>query len=644
MKFLGQITNVDTLNATATIGATSGTTSAIYSSYTSTPTGITTEQSIAISGVVTSTSSYAYTGATLPLIGVYGSAIYTATSGGIAAGFAGVYGLATISAGAPAVAGTISGVIGAATNASSTAATWVSAITSSYVTNTGAGSIASASGVLVNAISVASTTANYGIYVNNITGSAGTNYAIYTGTGIVKHADNTASTTTTTGALVVAGGVGIGGRLSLAASMGVEILSGAPGTTANTLYNVGGSLYFNGSAVGFTRIPVADANYTIATTASVILAYTSITAARVLTLPAATQAGQIVWVVDSSGASSTTKTITVTRAGTDTIEGIGTTWTINSPYTSVCLESNGSGKWAVLAYEEVPILMADTNTTVTNREDVLILITSITAARTITLPAAIVTGQRVTVLDVSGSVSTTNTVTINRAGSDTINGLTSYVVSVAYGYVELVASGTTSWNATQSLQIASGASLTTTGAFPLTLTTTASTTATFPTGAITVAQLGAQTFTGLQTFTGGMAVNTANDITLINNIPIWLKYTFTYSALSTAALTNSITLVTLPAAGIIHAIKLKHSIAFTGGALSSYTLSVGISGNLDKYANSFNVFQATGNTTFYIAYGMFSENHGATTSVLLTATSIGANLNAATAGSCDIWVLVSKAV
>ena len=407
MKFLGQITNVDTLNATATIGATSGTTSAIYSSYTSTPTGITTEQSIAISGVVTSTSSYAYTGATLPLIGVYGSAIYTATSGGIAAGFAGVYGLATISAGAPAVAGTISGVIGAATNASSTAATWVSAITSSYVTNTGAGSIASASGVLVNAISVASTTANYGIYVNNITGSAGTNYAIYTGTGIVKHADNTASTTTTTGALVVAGGVGIGGRLSLAASMGVEILSGAPGTTANTLYNVGGSLYFNGSAV---------------------------------------------------------------------------------------------------------------------------------------------------------------------------------------------------------------------------------------------AQLGAQTFTGLQTFTGGMAVNTANDITLINNIPIWLKYTFTYSALSTAALTNSITLVTLPAAGIIHAIKLKHSIAFTGGALSSYTLSVGISGNLDKYANPFNVFQATGNTTFYIAYGMFSENHGATTSVLLTATSIGANLNAATAGSCDIWVLVSKAV
>jgi hypothetical protein len=59
----------------------------------------------------------------------------------------------------------------------------------------------------------------------------------------------TASTSTTTGALTVAGGVGIAGRVSLGGSQGIEILSGAPGTVANTLYSVSGTLYFNGTAI-----------------------------------------------------------------------------------------------------------------------------------------------------------------------------------------------------------------------------------------------------------------------------------------------------------------------------------------------------------------------------------------------------------
>jgi hypothetical protein len=42
------------------------------------------------------------------------------------------------------------------------------------------------------------------------------------------------------------------GNIAVSASNGITIASGAPSTTANTLYNVAGVLYFNGSAVGGT--------------------------------------------------------------------------------------------------------------------------------------------------------------------------------------------------------------------------------------------------------------------------------------------------------------------------------------------------------------------------------------------------------
>ena len=125
---------------------------------------------------------------------------------------------------------------------------------------------------------------------------------------------------------------------------------------------------------------------------------------------------------------------------------------------------------------------------------------------------------------------------------------------------------------------------------------------------------------------------------------LWSKYTVPYTSLSTAATTNSITLFSLPAAGIIHGVKIKHSTAFSGGSISAYTVSVGISGTLAKYATAYNVFQAVANDTFQLSNTLGSENHASATNILITATSTGANLNAATAGSVDIWVLTSQAI
>lgn len=125
-------------------------------------------------------------------------------------------------------------------------------------------------------------------------------------------------------------------------------------------------------------------------------------------------------------------------------------------------------------------------------------------------------------------------------------------------------------------------------------------------------------------------------------IPQWTKYTKTYSDLSAAANTNSITLLTLPIKGVIHGIAIKHSAAFTGGAIASYAVAVGISGDTTKFATWFNVFQAPGNQVGQASnVGVGIENFGATTTVLLSATSVGGLLNAATAGSVDVWVLSS---
>jgi len=127
-------------------------------------------------------------------------------------------------------------------------------------------------------------------------------------------------------------------------------------------------------------------------------------------------------------------------------------------------------------------------------------------------------------------------------------------------------------------------------------------------------------------------------------IPRWLKFTVAESAFTAAATTEDVELFILAAGGVIHGVKIKHSASFTGGTLSAFTLSVGITGTLAKYASAFDVFQAAAGTTFQLTNTIGSEDHGATTSIRLAAVSVGDNVVAATAGSVDVWVLVSEAV
>ncbi|MGB4759185.1 MAG: hypothetical protein WBP26_03940 [Candidatus Saccharimonadales bacterium] len=96
--------------------------------------------------------------------------------------------------------------------------------------------------------------------------------------------------------------------------------------------------YSYGPPQNALRNGIADSNYT-ATTSDTIVALTSLSAARIITLPAANTftGGQQIIIKDESGSCSSGNTITV--AGT--IDG-GTNYVLNSAYASVRLYSNGS--------------------------------------------------------------------------------------------------------------------------------------------------------------------------------------------------------------------------------------------------------------------------------------------------------------
>lgn len=129
------------------------------------------------------------------------------------------------------------------------------------------------------------------------------------------------------------------------------------------------------------------------------------------------------------------------------------------------------------------------------------------------------------------------------------------------------------------------------------------------------------------------------------NVPRWIKFTKTFTDFSTAGLTSTITLFTPPPGTYIHNIKMKHSVVFAGGAIASYTISVGSSSGAAtvRYLGASSVAGAVTITNMFTSVtssGAFEAQDGSS-SITATATSTAANLDQATTGSVDIWVLYS---
>lgn len=125
--------------------------------------------------------------------------------------------------------------------------------------------------------------------------------------------------------------------------------------------------------------------------------------------------------------------------------------------------------------------------------------------------------------------------------------------------------------------------------------------------------------------------------------PQWIKIaTKTYANFSTAALVNTIASgYLLPAKGIVSGCMVIPTVLFSGTAIASYTISVGIGSgaSIAKYGIAANVFTGATLAAPNILTGM--ESTTSTTSITLTATSAVGLLNAASGtGSVDIYLLV----
>ncbi len=107
-----------------------------------------------------------------------------------------------------------------------------------------------------------------------------------------------------------------------------------------------------------SRAAVSDAAYTALLTDRMI-AYTTLTAPRVVTLPAsgAYPTGTRLVIVDESGNCSVTQTITANATGSDMINGAASA-VINQAYGFIGLESNGTGHWTIIDQGFMPATLS----------------------------------------------------------------------------------------------------------------------------------------------------------------------------------------------------------------------------------------------------------------------------------------------
>ena len=331
--------------------------------------------------------------------------------------------------------------------------------TKKFFTQTGNGSVSAAPGWNVIVAGDVPT------LNQNTTGLAGTATALATGRTINGTTfDGTANITvtaaagtltgTTLNATVVTSSLAALGTITTGVWNGTTIALANGGTASTTALAARSSTGLN--IEGATSH--GDSIYTILATDRVVYP-TALTASRVWTLPAASSvnAGGTITVADIDGVVTSSNTIVVTRAGSDTINGANT-FTLNAAYQGATLTSDGSSKWLVsnINIAQMPAFTGGN-------------VTSSAGSGTLTIGAAQVTNAML-----AGSIAASNLIgsDIATVGTITTGLWHGTVVGSTYG-------GTGVNNGASTITLAGN--LVTSGANSLTLTTTGSTNVTLPT-------------------------------------------------------------------------------------------------------------------------------------------------------------------
>ncbi len=128
----------------------------------------------------------------------------------------------------------------------------------------------------------------------------------------------------------------------------------------------------------------------------------------------------------------------------------------------------------------------------------------------------------------------------------------------------------------------------------------------------------------------------------LTNLPSWspivTKYTISETALTAAATTQLITVTSLASNQKILGVTVKHSTLFSGPGITDVKIQVGDSaGALNEYTSPFDIDTAVSGTAKQDTNLYKSTTHSGST-VQAEFNSSGANVNAMTAGSVDIWI------
>lgn len=137
----------------------------------------------------------------------------------------------------------------------------------------------------------------------------------------------------------------------------------------------------------------------------------------------------------------------------DIAAATGTVSFLNAPAFPSAAAGDSSTKGATTAFVGAAVAAVTARTQVNDAAyavlatDRTVAVIALSTARIITLPAASTypAGATLTIVDESGACSATNTISIARTGSDTINGATSAVLSTPYAYLALESNGFNKW-------------------------------------------------------------------------------------------------------------------------------------------------------------------------------------------------------
>lgn len=194
--------------------------------------------------------------------------------------------------------------------------------------------------------------------------------ALVTGGGAGAAPSTLASLGTTTTVLHGnAAGAPTFGGVGLTTDVTGTLPVGSGGTNGTTVPTARASLSID------QRTTVADTAYTVLST-DYLVAYTSITASRTVTLPAAStfNAGRVLVLQDESGSASAAITIAIAPNGTDTINGSNSNLSVvKAAYGKAYIVSNGATGWTVATkYPTMPVVAGGTGLTTLTTHGVLL--------------------------------------------------------------------------------------------------------------------------------------------------------------------------------------------------------------------------------------------------------------------------------